>query len=58
MELGVTKHWDDDDDEVAAAWQAGIEAVVVPVEAGITDRLRNKWCDYNEEMKNSWETTN
>ena len=27
MELGVSKHWDDDDDEVAAAWAAGIEAV-------------------------------
>jgi FMN phosphatase YigB (HAD superfamily) len=43
VELGVQKHWDDDDEEVAAAEAAGIEAVLVPVEEGITERLRNKW---------------
>ena len=58
MELGVIKHWDDDEEEVAAAEAAGIEAVLVPVEEGITDRLRNKWLDHNEEMKKAWETTN
>jgi FMN phosphatase YigB (HAD superfamily) len=58
VELGVIKHWDDDEEEVEAAAAAGIEAVLVPVEAGITDRLRNKWCDYNEEMKKARETTN
>ena len=45
LELGVSKHWDDDEDEVAAAEEAGIEAVLVPVEEGITDRLRDKWID-------------
>ena len=45
MELGVSKHWDDDDDEVAAAWAAGIEAVAVPVEGEVTQQLRDKWCD-------------
>ena len=45
MELGVTKHWDDDDDEVAAAWAAGIEAVAVAVEGDVTDQLRDKWKD-------------
>jgi len=45
IELGVTKHWDDDDDEVAAAWAAGIEAVAVPVEGEVTQQLRDKWCD-------------
>ena len=45
IELGVTKHWDDDDDEVAAAWAAGIEAVAVPVEGAVTQQLRDKWCD-------------
>jgi len=45
MELGVSKHWDDDDDEVAAAWAAGIEAVAVPVEGTVTQQLRDKWCD-------------
>jgi hypothetical protein len=45
MELGVSKHWDDDDDEVAAAWAAGIEAIAVPVEGEVTQQLRDKWCD-------------
>ena len=45
IELGVSKHWDDDEDEVVAAEAAGIEAVLVPVEEGITDRLRDKWVD-------------
>jgi len=45
-ELGVMKHWDDDDDEIAAAWAAGIEAEVVPVEGEVTDRLRDKWLDH------------
>ncbi|MAH51267.1 hypothetical protein CMI37_35950 [Candidatus Pacearchaeota archaeon] len=58
VELGVIKHWDDDEEEVEAAEAAGIEAILVPVEEGITDRLRNKWCDYNEEMKKVWKTTN
>ena len=49
MELGVTKHWDDDDDEVAAAWAAGIEAVAVPVEGDVTDQLRDKWKDHLQE---------
>ena len=55
MELGVSKHWDDDDDEVAAAWAAGIEAVAVPVEGNVTDQLRDKWKDLtakNEEETN------
>ena len=58
VELGVSKHWDDDEEEVEAAEKAGIEAVLVPTEEGITDRLRNKWSDHNEEMKKAWETTN
>ena len=45
VELGVQKHWDDDDEEVAAAEAAGIQAVLVPVEEGITERLRDKWID-------------
>ena len=58
LELGVSKHWDDDEEEVATAKAAGIDAVLVPVEEGITDRLRNKWCDHNEEMKKEREATN
>ena len=58
LELGISKHWDDDDEEIEAAKAAGIEAVLVPVEEGITDRLRNKWADHNEEMKKDRETTN
>ena len=49
MELGVTKHWDDDDDEVRAAWKAGIEAVAVPVEGEVTQQLRDKWKDRLQE---------
>lgn len=45
LELGVSKHWDDDENEVAAAKEAGIEATFVPAEEGITDRLRDKWID-------------
>ena len=47
-----------DEEEVEAAEAAGIEAVLVPTEEGITDRLRNKWLDHNEEMKKARETTN
>ena len=46
LELGVSKHWDDDEDEVKAALEAGIEAVLVPVEDNITTRLRDKWLDH------------
>ena len=46
LELGVSKHWDDDDDEVAAAQAAGIEAILVDVEGDVTDRLRDKWLDH------------
>tara|TARA_R100001082_G_C4349776_1_gene154034 strand:- start:845 stop:1342 length:498 start_codon:yes stop_codon:yes gene_type:complete len=45
-ELGVVKHWDDDEDEVTAAERAGIEAELVPTEDGITNRLRDKWLDH------------
>ena len=46
LELGVSKHWDDDEDEVEAAVAAGIEAELVPVEDDITRRLRDKWLDH------------
>ena len=55
VELGVVKHWDDDEDEVAEAQAAGIEAVLVSTEEGITDRLRNKFIscpDENDEREN------
>jgi len=55
MELGVSKHWDDDEDEIAAAWAAGIEADLVPVSGDITERLRDKWLDH---MAKSEEETN
>ena len=45
LELGVSKHWDDDEEEVAAAEAAGIEAILVPVEDDVTNRLRDKWLD-------------
>jgi hypothetical protein len=49
-ELGVVKHWDDDDAEVQAAWAAGIEAVAVPVEGSVTAQLRDKWKDRLQEI--------
>ena len=55
MELGVVKHWDDDEDEVLAAERAGIEAELVPTEQGMTDRLRDKWIG---RMANEKEETN
>ena len=55
MELGVSKHWDDDEDEVAAAMAIGIEAELVPVDWGITERLRDKWIEH---MAKSQEETN
>ena len=55
LELGVSNHWDDDEDEVAAANAAAIEAVLVPVEDNITTKLRDKWLDH---MAKSEEETN
>jgi len=55
LELGVFKHWDDDEEEVGAAQAAGIEAVLVPVEDDVTNRLRDKWLDH---MAKSEEETN
>ena len=49
LELGVSKHWDDDEEEVAAAEAAGIEAVFVPVKDDVTTRLRDKWLAHLEE---------
>ena len=46
LELGVSKHWDDDEEEVAAAEAAGIEAELVPVENDVTTRLRDKWLEH------------
>ena len=54
LELGVSKHWDDDEEEVEAAEAAGIEAILVPVEEGLTDRLRKKWRAHNEDLKKAW----
>jgi len=55
MELGVTKHWVDDEEEVAAAATAGIETVLVPAEEDITTQLRDKWRDH---LVNTEEETN
>jgi FMN phosphatase YigB (HAD superfamily) len=55
LELGVSKHWDDDEEEVEAAHAVGIEATLVPVEGDITERLRDKWVAH---MAKSKEETN
>lgn len=46
VELGVSKHWDDDEEEVEAARSAGVETVLVPTDWGITEGLRNKWINH------------
>ena len=51
IELGVSKHWDDDEDEVAAAEAAGIEAVLVPTEGDVADLLKDKWLKEIEEFE-------
>lgn len=51
LELGVSKHWDDDEDEVAAAEAAGIEVVLIPVEGDVANRLKNKWLKEIEETE-------
>jgi len=51
LELGVSMHWDDDEEEVAAAEAQGIQAVLVPVEGDITDQLKNKWIKHLEEIE-------
>jgi len=51
LELGVSKHWDDDEEEVSAAEAQGIQAVLVPVEGDMTDRLKNKWIKHLEEIE-------
>ena len=52
VELGVYKHWDDDEEEVEAARSAGVEAVLVPTDWGITEGLRNKWINHLAAEKN------
>ena len=41
--LGVTKHWDDDLEELAALEGSGIAGEHVPVPGEETELLRNKW---------------
>ena len=41
--LGVTKHWDDDIEELAALEGSGVEGEHVPVPGEETELLRNKW---------------
>jgi FMN phosphatase YigB (HAD superfamily) len=50
IELGVSKHWDDDEDEVEAAREAGIEATLVSVEEDVADKLKDKWLRHLEEI--------
>ena len=45
LKLGVSHHWDDDQEEVDAAEAAGIGATKVEVPGEETARLRDKWKD-------------
>jgi cellobiose-specific phosphotransferase system component IIB len=46
LDLGVLHHWDDDQEEVDAAIEAGIEATKVPVPGEETQQLRDKWLNH------------
>jgi len=43
LDLDVSHHWDDDQEEVDAAIEAGIGATKVPVPGEETQQLRDKW---------------
>tara|TARA_R100000664_G_C2757066_1_gene145100 strand:+ start:1949 stop:2524 length:576 start_codon:yes stop_codon:yes gene_type:complete len=43
LDLGVSHHWDDDQEEVDSAIEAGIGATKVPVPGEETQQLRDKW---------------
>ena len=51
LELGVSKHWDDDEEEIIEIQAAGIEAALVPTEEDITSRLRDKYISCVEEIE-------
>jgi len=55
LDLGVSHHWDDDQEEVDAAIEAGIGATKVPVPGEETQQLRDKWLAH---MANHEEETN
>tara|TARA_R110002096_G_scaffold35023_2_gene99499 strand:- start:703 stop:1212 length:510 start_codon:yes stop_codon:yes gene_type:complete len=46
LELGVSKHWDDDREELKALEGSGIDGEYVPVPGEETELLRNKWKDH------------
>lgn len=46
LELEVSKHWDDDLEEIAALEGTGIDGEHVPVPGEETELLRNKWKDH------------
>ena len=47
--LGVIKHWDDDLDEIAAAQEAGIEAIFVPGDKEIREAMLSMWANKLQE---------
>jgi len=55
LKLGVSHHWDDDQEEVDAAIEAGLRATKVPVPGEETQRLRAKWSNH---LANTKDETN
>ena len=43
LSLGVIEHWDDDEDEIAAAQEAGIKANLVPGDVELREAMLSMW---------------
>ena len=49
LSLGVIEHWDDDEDEIAAAQEAGIKANLVPGDVELRETMLSMWANKLQE---------
>ena len=49
LSLGVIEHWDDDEDEIAAAQEAGIKANLVPGDVELREAMLSMWANKLQE---------
>jgi len=45
LSLGVVEHWDDDEEEIAAAKEAGIKANLVPGDVQLRETMLSMWAN-------------